>query len=120
MRNHAHPEKMAAIIERAGKSQSLGGLVENAQKRVEQRDYAASKQVLDFDDVMNMHRGIVYGLRNDVLWAEDTRKLIDDLVEEAAKHPPEADSVNLDSAEKPRRNSPCPCGSGKKYKQCCG
>ena len=23
-------------------------------------------------------------------------------------------------AERPRRNDPCPCGSGKKYKQCCG
>ncbi len=26
----------------------------------------------------------------------------------------------IQSAEKPRRNDPCPCGSGKKYKQCCG
>ncbi len=23
-------------------------------------------------------------------------------------------------SEKPKRNDPCPCGSGKKYKQCCG
>ncbi len=96
MRNHAAPDQMAALIERAGKRQSLGGLVENAQKRVEQRDYQARKQVLDFDDVMNMHRGIVYGLRNEVLFAGDTRKLIDDLVEESvaagvANHPPEGD-----------------------------
>lgn len=101
MRNHAAPEKMAALIERAGKSQSLGGLVENAQKRVEQRDYQARKQVLDFDDVMNMHRGIVYGLRNDVLYAEDTRKLIDNLIEESvaagvANHPPEGEPGNPD------------------------
>ena len=26
----------------------------------------------------------------------------------------------IQSKEKPGRNSPCPCGSGKKYKQCCG
>jgi len=24
------------------------------------------------------------------------------------------------SAKKPKRNEPCPCGSGKKYKECCG
>ena len=26
----------------------------------------------------------------------------------------------LKADKKPRRNSPCPCGSGKKYKHCCG
>jgi len=26
----------------------------------------------------------------------------------------------LKKGEKPGRNDPCPCGSGKKYKQCCG
>ncbi len=26
----------------------------------------------------------------------------------------------IKSDEKPNRNDPCPCGSGKKYKQCCG
>ena len=26
----------------------------------------------------------------------------------------------IQAKEKPNRNAPCPCGSGKKYKQCCG
>ena len=26
----------------------------------------------------------------------------------------------LQATEKPKRNDPCSCGSGKKYKQCCG
>jgi len=26
----------------------------------------------------------------------------------------------IQSETKPKRNDPCPCGSGKKYKQCCG
>ena len=26
----------------------------------------------------------------------------------------------IQAAGKPKRNEPCPCGSGKKYKQCCG
>ena len=32
--------------------------------------------------------------------------------------PPPVEPIH--SEAKPKRNSPCPCGSGKKYKQCCG
>jgi len=32
--------------------------------------------------------------------------------------PPPVEPIHSDS--KPKRNDPCPCGSGKKYKQCCG
>jgi preprotein translocase subunit SecA len=86
MRNHAAPERMAALIEqseKSGKSSSLGTLVETAQRQVEQRDYKSRKQVLDFDDVMNLQREIVYGYRNDVLVTEDTRKLVHDIIQEA-------------------------------------
>lgn len=32
--------------------------------------------------------------------------------------PPPVEPIRTDA--KPRRNDPCPCGSGKKYKHCCG
>jgi preprotein translocase subunit SecA len=32
--------------------------------------------------------------------------------------PPPVESIRGEA--KPKRNDPCPCGSGKKYKQCCG
>ena len=32
--------------------------------------------------------------------------------------PPPVEPIRADA--KPKRNDPCPCGSGKKYKQCCG
>ena len=32
--------------------------------------------------------------------------------------PPPAETIRGEA--KPKRNAPCPCGSGKKYKQCCG
>ncbi len=80
MRNHASPDRMAAMIEQSG--QVNGKLVETAQRQVEQRDYKARKQVLDFDDVMNLQREIVYGYRNEVLTTEDTRKLVHDLIRE--------------------------------------
>ncbi len=89
MRNHASPARMAAMIEQSGAAggkrrngESLGKLVETAQKQVEQRDYKGRKQVLDFDDVMNLQREIVYGFRNDVLTNEDTRKLVYDVISE--------------------------------------
>jgi preprotein translocase subunit SecA len=84
MRNHASPEKMAALIEQAGKSRgnSLGSLVETAQIQVEQRDYKTRKRVLDFDDVMNLQREIIYGYRNEVLVTEDPRRMVVDLIEE--------------------------------------
>ena len=85
MRNHASPDRMAAMIEqseKSGRTSSLGTLVETAQQQVEQRDYKARKQVLDFDDVMNLQREIVYGYRNEVLTTEDTRGLVHDIIAE--------------------------------------
>ncbi|WP_193213902.1 preprotein translocase subunit SecA [Luteolibacter marinus] len=86
MRNHAAPAQMAAMIESAarasGKVPSLGKLVQSAQQRVEQQDYKGRKRVLDFDDVMNLQREIVYGHRNDVLTTEDTRKLAHEAISE--------------------------------------
>ncbi len=85
MRNHAAPERMAALIEQAGKRSgpsSLGGLVETAQQQVEQRDYKGRKRVLDFDDVLNLQREIVYAYRNDVLATGDMRRLVLDIIGE--------------------------------------
>ena len=84
LRNHASPERMAGLIEQAGKSRgsSLGSFVETAQRQVEQRDYKTRKRVLDFDDVMNLQREIVYGYRNEVLVTEDPRRMVSDLIEE--------------------------------------
>jgi preprotein translocase subunit SecA len=80
MRNHASPDRMAAMIEQSG--QVNGKLVESAQRQVEQRDYKTRKRVLDFDDVMNLQREIVYGYRNEVLTTEVAGKLVHDLIRE--------------------------------------
>ncbi|MCW1916848.1 preprotein translocase subunit SecA [Luteolibacter sp. GHJ8] len=83
MRNHAEPARMAAMIEQAGKRGSgfsLGSLVETAQQQVEQRDYRSRKRVLDFDDVLNLQREIVYSFRNDVLATGDMRRLVHEII----------------------------------------
>ena len=107
MRNHAAPDRMAAVIEQAGKStktSSLGTLVETAQRQVEQRDYKARKRVLDFDDVMNLQREIVYGYRNEVLVTEDTRRLVHDIIRETIpgqvnRHLSESDPRDVDLSQ---------------------
>ncbi|MFZ9937393.1 MAG: SEC-C metal-binding domain-containing protein, partial [Luteolibacter sp.] len=52
------------------------------QKRVEQRNYTWRKRVLDFDDVMNMQREVVYGYRNEVLTTEVPRNLVNEIIQE--------------------------------------
>ena len=45
----------------------LSGAVENAQKTVESRNFRARKSVLEYDDVMNVQREVIYGQRQKVL-----------------------------------------------------
>jgi preprotein translocase subunit SecA len=61
----------------------LNKSVETAQKRVEQRNYLIRKRTLDFDDVMNMQREVVYTYRNEVIDSEDPRNLIFEVIDEA-------------------------------------
>lgn len=40
--------------------------------------------------------------------------------EDEAPLPPPVEPIQADKAKQAGRNDPCPCGSGKKYKKCCG
>lgn len=51
----------------------LSSSIENAQKRVEGRNFSIRKHVLQYDDVMNKQREIIYGERNKVLHGEDIK-----------------------------------------------
>ena len=50
--------------------------IENAQKRIENRNFESRKYVLEYDDVMNRQRGIIYGQRRRVLMGENVRDSI--------------------------------------------
>ena len=54
----------------------LTSAIENAQKKVEGRNFDRRKQVLDYDDVMNQQRGIIYEQRRQVLEGQDLRKVV--------------------------------------------
>ena len=50
--------------------------IENAQKRIESRNYETRKHVLEYDNVMNRQREVIYGQRRRVLMGEDVRDSI--------------------------------------------
>ncbi len=54
----------------------LSGAVENAQKSVESRNFRSRKSVLEYDNVMNTQREIIYAQRQKVLDGEDLRENI--------------------------------------------
>ncbi len=54
--------------------------IENAQKRIEGRNYEIRKNVLQYDDVMNQQREVIYGQRRKVLEGEDMRGQIQGMV----------------------------------------
>ncbi len=65
----------------------LSKAIENAQKKVEGMHFQSRKYVLQYDDVMNQQRGIIYSQRQKVLNGEDIKdviiKMIDNIVEDA-------------------------------------
>jgi preprotein translocase subunit SecA len=90
MRNFGAADRMTKIMERFGLEEGqelehrwLNKSVETAQKRVEQRNYLIRKRTLDFDDVMNMQREVVYTYRNEVIDSEEPRTLIYEVIDEA-------------------------------------
>ena len=83
-------ERMTKMMERFGLEEGqelehpwLNKSVENAQKKVETRDYLSRKHILEYDDVMNNQRTVVYGYRNDVLNTEDPHNLVVEIIEDA-------------------------------------
>jgi preprotein translocase subunit SecA len=60
----------------------LNHSIGTAQKRVEGQNYTMRKRLLQYDDVLNQQRQIIYGLRNRALKAEDSRETIMNIVEE--------------------------------------
>ncbi len=63
----------------------LTNAIENAQKKVEGRNFAIRKNVLQFDDVMNRQREIIYDQRSKVLNGEDLKEYIVKMIEESVR-----------------------------------
>lgn len=55
---------------------TMSKLIESAQKRIEERNFNLRSRVLKYDDVMNEQREVIYGQRRQILFGEDTSKLV--------------------------------------------
>ena len=89
MRNFGAADRMTKIMETFGLKEGeelehpwLNKSVETAQKRVEQRNYMIRRRTLEFDDVMNQQREVVYGYRQEVMDSEMPRDLIFEVINE--------------------------------------
>ncbi len=60
----------------------LNRSIEQAQKRVEQHNFQIRKRTLEYDDVMNKQREVIYGFRNEIIHAADVRDRLMDIMEE--------------------------------------
>src|SRR5439155_13777803 len=60
----------------------LNRSIEQAQKRVEGHNFQIRKRTLEYDDVMNKQREVIYGFRNEIINAEDFRDQLMDIMEE--------------------------------------
>jgi len=83
MRIFGDPTRMKALMTRVGmkageaiESGMLTRQIERAQRRVEQHNFDARKQLLEYDDVANDQRRVIYQQRTDLMGAEDVAEAI--------------------------------------------
>ncbi len=101
-------DRIVKIMERFGLEEGeelqhpwLNKSIETAQRRVEQHHFSIRKRTLEFDDVMNKQREVIYGFRKKTLFDDDCRESIFDILEiEVARHLEEAISASHSSGSK--------------------
>ncbi len=83
-------ERIQNMMERLGvdddtplDQKMLSGAIENAQKQVESRNFQTRKTVLEYDDVMNTQREVIYKQRRQVLDGEDIHAAVENMLDSA-------------------------------------
>jgi preprotein translocase subunit SecA len=82
-------ERIASIMDRLGMEEGqpiehnlISRAIENAQRKVEAHNFDMRKHLLEYDDVMNKHREIIYSLRKDILTGESFEEIIQNMMDE--------------------------------------
>jgi len=85
-------EKMQSMLTKMGFEQGeaiehpwVSKAIENSQKKVEGRNFDTRKQLLEYDDVMNKQREVIYEQRRELLEADDVHDVIEDMSEDFAE-----------------------------------
>ncbi|MBX2886310.1 MAG: preprotein translocase subunit SecA [Granulosicoccus sp.] len=82
-------ERVSSLMQKLGmeegeaiEHQWVTKAIENAQRKVEGHNFDMRKNLLEYDDVANDQRKVIYEQRNELMETEDMRELVDDLREE--------------------------------------
>jgi len=82
-------DRIVKVMERVGLEEGqelehplLNRSIETAQKRVEQHNFQIRKRTLEYDDVMNKQREVIYGFRNEIINSDDVQDRLMDIMEE--------------------------------------
>ena len=86
-------ERIQAMMDRLGVDEDtpldqkiLSNSIESAQKKVESRNFQTRKTVLEYDDVMNTQREVIYKQRRQVLDGEDVHAAIENMITNVVSH----------------------------------
>jgi preprotein translocase subunit SecA len=82
-------DNIASLMDRFGMDEEIpidhplvSGAIERAQKKVESRNFEIRRHLIDYDDVLNQQREVIYGQRRRVLEGEEMRQPILEMIEE--------------------------------------
>jgi preprotein translocase subunit SecA len=86
-------EMISGLMERLGwtedmpiEHKAIAKRIETAQRKVENRNFEIRKHVLDYDDVLNKQREIIYELRRKLLFGEDVHEKVLEMFGEVIDH----------------------------------
>jgi preprotein translocase subunit SecA len=93
-------DRLSNLMQRIGMEEDepiehrlISRAIENAQSRVEAQNFSIRKQLLEYDDVMNQQREVIYRQRREAIQGGDLRPVIEDMIEELVE------SIIVDSTD---------------------
>jgi len=85
-------ERIASIMGKLGMQEGepiehglISKAIENAQKKVEGHNFDIRKHLLEYDDVMNQQRSVIYGRRKEILKADNLKSSIMEIIDETVE-----------------------------------
>jgi preprotein translocase subunit SecA len=85
-------ERITGIMDRLGMQEGepiehglISRAIENAQSKVEGHNFEIRKQLLEYDDVMNQQREVIYRQRREALFGKDLKSSIQEIIEEKSE-----------------------------------
>ena len=82
-------DRLSGIMDKLGMEEDepiehsmISKAIENAQRKVEGHNFDIRKHLLEYDDVMNKQREVIYGQRREVLKSDDVHEIIDNMIDD--------------------------------------